>query len=418
METFDTGKSEALFTRAKAVIPGGLYGHYAGSITRPGPRFFASSGGAHFTDVDGNDYIDYMCAYGPMILGYNHPTIDAAAQAQYRLGNTVSLASPVMIELAEVLVDMVDAGDWALFGKNGGDSTSLAVRIARAATGRTKLVKVNDGYHGVAPWMIASMGDDRVMAGITPGDGADVLQVPWNDAGAFEQLIRDNPGEIACFISSPYDHPVMRDNSLPADGYWEKIESLCRENGIVLIMDDVRAGFRVDLAGSNVAFGFEPDLICFGKAIANGYPLSALMGTDALKQAATDVFYTGTQFFNAAPMAAAKANLLELQKVDAATRMTATGNAFRDGIVDVAKQQGFDLVVSGVPAMPYLRLDGVSTATHFAWIDECVKRGVYFLGYHNHFVSTAHTAEDLQHTFEIANEAFGVLRTLAEEKAS
>jgi glutamate-1-semialdehyde 2,1-aminomutase len=341
-----------------------------------------------------------------MILGYNHPVIDEAAQAQYRKGNTVSLAAPVMFELAEVLVDMVDAADWALFGKNGGDSTSLAVRIARAATGRKKIVKVKDGYHGVAPWMMASMGDTRVMAGITPEDGANMLEVAWNDADGFEELIREQGDDIACFISSPYDHPVMRDNTLPEDGYWQRMETLCRSNGIVLIMDDVRAGFRINLAGSNVAYGFTPDLICFGKALANGYPLSALVGTDALREAATKVFYTGTQFFNAAPMAAAKATLEELQKVDAATQMTGIGTALNEGLVNVARQQGYELVTSGIPAMPYYRLANVSTETHFAWIDECVKRGIYLLGYHNHFVSTAHTDADLARTFDVANDAF------------
>ena len=261
----------------------------------------------------------------------------------------------------------------------------------------------------VASLSSGGLGDIDVTAGILPEDGAQVLGVPWNDAEAFEQLISDHKGEIACFISSPYDHTVFRDNTLPAAGYWQKMEALCRDNGIVLIMDDVRAGFRIDLAGSNVAYGFTPDLICFGKAIGNGYPLSALVGADALKQAATDVFYTGTQFFNAAPMAAAKATLLELQRVDGARRMTDTGVALIDGMVKVASQQGYELVASGPPAMPYYRLANVPTETHYAWIDECVKRGVYMLPYHNHFVSVAHTEADLQRTFEIANEAFVAL---------
>lgn len=406
MQTFDTTESEAILSRAKEVIPGGLFGHYAGAITRPGPRFFSRSDNAHFWDVDGNDYIDLMCAYGPMILGYNHSAVDDAAQQQYRLGNTVSLAAPVMVELAELLVDTVTAAEWALFGKNGGDATGLAVRIARAATGRNKIVKVDDGYHGVAPWMVASMGDPKVAQGTVPEDSAHVLQVPWNDAEAFATLVSEHQGEIACFISSPYDHPVLRDNTLPAEGYWPAMEKICRDNGIVLIIDDVRSGFRIDLAGSNVAYGITPDMICFGKAIANGYPLSALVGSDALKDAAQSVFYTGTQFFNAAPMAAAIATIKELHKADAATRMTATGEDLNDGLVKVASQHGYDLIASGVPAMPYYRLGNVPMRAHFRWIDECVQRGIYMLGYHNHFVSLAHTPDDLTRVFDIANEAF------------
>jgi glutamate-1-semialdehyde 2,1-aminomutase len=406
MDVLDTTKSQAMFARAKNVIPGGIYGHYAGNNRRPAPRYFERSEGAHFWDVDGNDYIDYMCAYGPMILGYNHPVVDEAAQAQYRKGNTVSLAAPVIIELAELMVEMVEDADWALFGKNGGDSTGLAVRIARAATGRRKIVKVQDGYHGVVPWMMASTEDVKTSAGTVEEDGAHVLQVPWNDAAAFASLISEHRGDIACFISSPYDHPVLRDNELPEEGYWQQIEQLCRDNDIVLIVDEVRSGFRYNLAGTHVSYGFQPDMVCFGKALGNGYPISALVGSDALKQAATEVFYTGTQFFNAAPMAAAKATLEELARIDGPRVMTELGNTLNDGLVNVAQQQGYELVASGIPAMPYYRLNNVGMDEHFKWVDECVKRGIYLLGYHNHFLSTAHTQADIDRTLEIANEAF------------
>ena len=215
MTTYDTTSTDAVYARARALIPGGIFGHYRAAATRIGPKFFSRAEGAHFWDLDGNQYIDYMCAYGPNILGYNHPVVDAAARTQYELGNTVSVAAPVMVDLAEVLVDMVQAADWAIFGKNGGDATSLAVRVARAATGRRKIVKVRDGYHGVAPWMMASTKDDRVKAGIVAEDGAHVLQVKWNDVADFERLIRDHGDDIACFISSPYDHPVLRDLRTP-----------------------------------------------------------------------------------------------------------------------------------------------------------------------------------------------------------
>jgi len=392
-----------LYERAKAVIPGGINGHYGFSVKKNGPKYFSRSEGSRFWDVDNNEFIDYMCAYGPMILGYNHPTVDEAALKQLKAGNTVSLASPVMVELAETLVDMVTAVDWALFSKNGGDATSLAALVARAATGRQKLVKVTEGYHGVAAWMQ----DGR--AGTIPADSEHVIQIPWNDVEALQKVIEQYPGDIAGFISSPYDHPVFRDNELPADGYWQKIEALCRKNDIVLIVDDVRAGFRINLAGSNVAYGFTPDLICFGKAIANGYPLAALAGSDSLKQAAQDVYFTGTQFFNAAPMAAARATLLELQKIDAANMMTNIGNNLNDGLVDIAASHGYDLVATGVPAMPYYRLANVNGKTHQMWVDKCVQRGVYLLSYHNHFVSTAHTDADLQRTFEIVDDAFTAL---------
>lgn len=404
MKIYNIEKSQTLFARSKDVIPGGLFGHYKQATRDTAPTFFSRADGAYFWDVDGNKYIDFMCAYGPMILGYNHPVVDEAARAQCALGSTVSIAAPVIVELAELMVDMVSGMDWALFGKNGGDATSLAVMIARAATGREKIVKVRHGYHGVAAWMQGKK------PGAIPADSQHVLTVPWNDVGAFERLILEYPGKIACFISSPYDHPVYRDNELPSEGYWKQMEVLCKRHGIVLIVDDVRAGFRINLAGSHVEYGFSPDMICFGKAIANGYPLSALMGTDALKQAAEDVFYTGTQFFNAVPMAAAIATLRELRQIDAVATMNDIGERLNRGLVQVAGANGYELVASGVPAMPYYRLADVPMDTHFAWIDECVRRGVYLLGYHNHFVSTAHTDQDIAQACDVADEAFAALR--------
>ena len=400
MKTLRFDQSNALYARAQRVIPGGIFGHYGSSVRKSGPKFFSRSEGAHFWDADGNEYIDYMCAFGPMILGYNHPLVDEAVRRQQRLGHAVSLASPVMVELAERLVEQVAAADWALFGKNGTDATGLAVMIARAATGREKIVRVTGSYHGVAAWKRAGS------PGAIAADGATVLSVAWNDADGFERLIAEQGSDIACFISSPYHHPALADSELPADGYWPRVEAACRANGIVLIADDVRAGFRIDPAGSAAAFGFTPDMTCFGKAIANGHPLSALVGVDSLKQTASEVFYTGTQFYSGAPMAAAIATLEELGKCDAVRQMNDAGACLSQGLADVARTHGYELIASGVPAMPYYRLANVSRDLHFAWIDECVKRGVYLLGYHNHFLSVAHAQEDLLRTWDVADAAF------------
>ena len=397
-------KSDELFLKAKAVIPGGIFGHYKYSVGEYAPKFFSKAKDSYFWDVDGNKFIDLMCAYGPMILGYNNPVVDKAAQQQYDLGNTVSLASPVMIELAETLVDMVAVADWALFGKNGGDSTSLAIMVARAETGREKIIKINDGYHGVASWM-----QRNNSPGTIPSDTDEIIDIEWNAIDELERAISENPDQIACFISSPYHHPVLKDNVLPEDQYWQKVELLCRQNGIVLIVDDVRAGFRINLAGSNEAYGFKPDLVCLGKAMGNGYPISALVGADHLKKSAEAVYFTGPQFFNAAPMAAAKATLLELQKIDAVNKMEEFGNNLKTGLVKVAQENQFELVVSGVPTMPYFRLNNVDIKVHNSWIDECLKRGLYMVNYHNHFISATHDKEDLENILEIASDSFSAL---------
>ena len=415
MKTYSFLKSQELLARAKRVIAGsaaapegGLYGHYSFSLSSiENPIYFSKAKGAKFWDIDGNEYVDYMCAYGPMILGYGHPKVDEAARTQLQLGDTVSLLSPVMIELAETLTDMVPIADWAFFAKNGADVTNLSIMVARAATGRKKILTIEGGYHGSSPWM-----QDSGAPGTIAEDTDNVLKIPWNDADKFETLVSGHRGEIAAFISSPYHHPIFEDNSLPETGFWQKVEQICRQNDIVLIVDDVRAGFRSNLAGSNETFGFKPDLICFGKALGNGYPISALVGTEALADAVSQVFHTGTMFFGAAPMAAAVATLKELKAIDGANLVNEIGQKVTDGMAKIAENYGYHLKTSGVPSMPYFRItNDESLALHMDWIAECVKRGIYMVFYHNHFISTAITDADLDRTWDIVDDAFNALKT-------
>jgi glutamate-1-semialdehyde 2,1-aminomutase len=426
---YEQTKSQELFERAKRVVPGamlagsvvcpdGMYGHYSPNAMAPGyPIYFSRAQGARFWDLDGNEYVDYMCAYGPMILGYKNPVIEEAIRKQNEKSNTVTLAAPLMVDLAEYLVDLVPIADWAFFSKNGGDPTNQSVMVARAATGRKKIVTVAGGYHGVNAWM-----QDPGSPGTTEEDTQSILRVEWNDVEGLEKVVAENSGEIAAFMSSPWHHPVFMDNELPAPGYWESVEKICRREGIVLIVDDVRAGFRAHMGGSCEYFGFKPDLICFGKALGSGEPIAALVGTDAMRDAVRSVFYTGTQYFNSSPMAASLATLQELQRVDGPKMMIETGKKVADGMVEVAKGHGFDLKVSGMPSMPYLRLtdedcpvwtqglDVMHTGLHATWISECTRRGAFFSSFHNHFISTAHSQEDLQRTWDIVDDAFKAVK--------
>ena len=275
------------------------------------PFFSGRAEGAKFWDVDGNEFVDYMCAYGPMVLGYRHPVVDEAYQAQMRQADSNSVASPKMVELAEFMVDMIPIADWAFFAKNGADVTNYATMIARAATGRTKIIAIAGGYHGTTPWMQAPGHH-----GTIDDDHAHIRRIPWNDFAALERVVAEHPNDVAGFIASPYHHPTFADNEMPAEGYWQKVQRFLKKNGIVFIIDDVRCGFRLHMGGSNELFGFKPDLICFCKAIANGYPISALVGTEALKNAAAKVFHTGSFWYSAGPMAAALACLQELKRID------------------------------------------------------------------------------------------------------
>ncbi len=408
MDTYSFAKSQELFERAVKVIPCGIPGHFspAPSVPPTSYPFYASEGRrAHVIDVDGNDFIDYMCGYGPMVLGYDNEVVHAAAAAQRARGDTLGLASPVMIELAEKLTSMIAGADWAFFAKNGGDVTTLATMVARAATGRRLIVAIAGGYHGVAPWM-----QGRGHHGVVAGDVADVVRIPWNDPEAFERVLDEHPGEVAGFIATPYHHPTFADSELPAEGYWARLREICDRAGVVLIIDDVRCGFRLSLHGSGDYFGFTPDLACYCKAIANGYPVSALVGRDALKKDAASVFYTGSYWYQAVPMAAGLACLGELERLDAPHMMQDFGRRLTDGMKRLAEQHGHDLRVTGVPSMPYLRLtDDRSTMLHQRFCAECTRRGAYFTSHHNWFISCAHTEEDLERTLAIVDDAFTAL---------
>ena len=405
----DYSGGRALFERANRVIPNGISGHFNPAVQKPlgtYPYFVRSGKGARFRDVDGNEYIDFMCAYGPMILGYGNPAVDAAFEAQMKQADTCSLASPVMVELAEYLVELIPAADWATFAKNGADATNMAVLIARAATGRRRLIAIEGGYHGSSPWMQSTEG-----GGVGPADHENVTRIPWNDIAALRRVLDEHEGEVAAFIASPYHHPVFRDNELPAEGYWRKAHGLLKKHGVVSICDDVRAGFRIDMRGSNEYFGYRPDLICYCKAIANGYPISAVVGADALKDAAGRIFQTGSFWFSAGPMAAALACLKELARIDAPARILEIGRKFTDGLTGIAAAQGLVLKVTGMPSMPYLRLEHeAGIEFHQKLCGECARRGLFMASHHNLFVSAAHSGEDLERAFAIFDEALAAVR--------
>lgn len=403
-------KSQQIFDRAVRVIPAGVPGHLGPSegcfIPRSAfPLFSERAEGTRFWDADGNEFIDYMCGYGPNVLGYGDPDVAAAAQAQARKEDVVSVPSSIMVDFAELLVDTVASADWAFFAKNGGDATTLAVMTARAATGRRRIVFIEGYYHGVAPWT-----QKLDYPGVLDTDVQGNIEVPWNDVATMRRVFTEHRGEIAALIAQPYKHGNLFDNELPAEGYWQQVRALCDEFGVVLICDDVRAGWRLDLAGSDHYFGFEADLICFCKALANGYNVSALCGKDSLKEAVSSITYTGSYWMSAVPFAAGIATITKLASLDAPALFRERGTALTAGLVDVAASHGLTLVASGEPALFYLRLaDDPSLMLHQRWIAECVRRGVFLTSHHNHFINAALTASDIARTLEVADEAFRVV---------
>ena len=408
-------KSKEEFNRALKVIPSGIYGHLGPAEgcfvpVSAFPFFSERAKGAYFWDVDGNRFIDYMCAYGPNVLGYNDEEVDEAAARQGKLGDCVTSPSTKMIDFAEVLVDTVASADWAFFAKNGGDVTTLAILTARAFTRRKKIVFFRRYYHGVAPW--AQKID---YPGILEEEVINNIYVPWNDYEKLAQVFEDNKGEIAAVISQPYQHGNFADNELPAEGFWQKVRKLCTEKEAMLIIDDVRAGFRLDLAGSDHFFGFQADLICFCKAIANGYNVSALCGKEFLRNTVSSIFYTGSYWLSAVPFAAGIATIEKMKRLDLPKLLNDKGIKLKEGLLSSAQKHGYDLHFTGMPALFYLRIAGDSKGPddslmlHQRWIAEMVKRGVYFTNHHNHFLNSAMSDEDIKTTIEIADEAFAVL---------
>ena len=410
MNTYTKSREE--FARAVKVIPSGVYGHQGPAEgcfipVDAFPMFSQRAKGSYFWDVDGNRFIDYMCAYGPNVLGYCDEDVDAAARKQMELGDCITAPSTKMIDFAELLVDTVASADWAFFAKNGNDVTTLSVMTARAYTHKKKIVFFKGYYHGVAPWT------QKVdYAGILEEDVCNNIYVDWNNYEQLEQVFQENKGQIAGVIAQPYMHGNFQDSQFPADGFWAKVRKLCTDNDVVLIVDDVRAGFRLDLAGSDHYFGFEADLICFCKALANGYNVSALCGKDFLKNTVSSLTYTGSYWLSAVPFAAGIACVEKMRRLDLPKLLREKGEKLRQGLLEAAARQQFDLRFTGAPALFYLRIaDDPTLALHQEWVAECVRRGVYFTNHHNHFLNASLTDADIAETVAVAEEAFQVVRS-------
>ncbi len=403
MQPYVFTKSEELYTRARKVVPAGVYGHQSPRLLVEGsyPYFFSRGQGSHVWDADGNEYIDYICSYGPIVLGHRHPKVEEAALAQMREGNCFNGPTEIWVELAEHLVGITPFADWAVFAKNGSDVCTWAWEVAREHTGRSKIVRARGAYHGTHAWCTPMPG------GTTPEDRANVLEFTYNDLADLQRVVGDNDGQVAAIIVSPFRHDAGQDQELPVEGFHQGVRQLCDEKGIVFILDDVRAGFRLHMGGSGEYFGVRPDLACYCKAIANGYPLSACVGREDLRRAAKHVFFTGSFFTSAVPMAASLACLREMQACAAVEHMRHVGTMLCRGLEEQAVAHGLAVTISGPPAIPFMSFkddSGFERSRTFG--AACAKRGVYVHPTHNWFLSAAHTEADIRRTLEVTDEAF------------
>lgn len=395
-----------LLERARGVIPGGMYGH-SSTLLLPDeyPQFLRRAKGSRVWDVDGNEYIDYVNAYGPNLFGYGCEPIEAAAQEQRRLGDTMSLPSEIMIDLAEKFVSMISHAAWAIFCKNGTDATSMAIVVARAHTRRRKILVAQGAYHGAAAWCTP------FKMGVTAEDRAHLIYYDYNSAESLEAAFHQAGDDVAGVIATPYSHEAFHEQELVNVHFAKTARRLCDKTGALLIVDEVRAGFRLARDCSWSAFDVHPDLSAWGKCFANGYPISALLGAEVARAAAQQVFVTGTFWFSAVPMAAAIATLNEIQKSDYLERIERTGRMLREGLERQAAAHGYVLKQTGPVQMPLILFDNdPDFRLGYCWTTEALKRGVYLHPWHNMFITVAHTEADIARTLEVTDSAFAVLK--------
>jgi glutamate-1-semialdehyde 2,1-aminomutase len=382
-----------------------MWGHQNAARLPAGyPQYFARAKGCRTWDVDGREYIDFMCGWGPIILGHGDPDVEAAADAQRAAGDCLNGPSERLVELAELFVDLIPHADWVQFSKNGTDATTACLTIARAGTGCRKILVARGAYHGAVPWCSPSL------QGVTAEDRAHLVHFDYNDIESLERAVETARGDLAGILVSAFRHDVGKDHELPSREFALRARELADQADAALIVDDVRAGFRLDLGGSWELVGVRPDLSAWSKAIANGHPLAAVTGNDRFRVGATKIFTTGSFWTSAAAMAASIATLTKLKRTGAIAIMQNMGQRLRDGLDAQARKNGLALRQSGPVQMPVLLFENdEDRRMGNAFCLEALARGVYLHPTHTLFLSTAHDEGDIDATLAATDEAFAAV---------
>jgi len=401
-------KDSELRARAARVVPGGMWGHQnAANLPEGYPQFFRSAQGCRIRDVDGNEYIDFMCSWGPVLLGHHHPEVEAAAARQMAEGDCQNGPGEAMVELAELLVDTIPHADWVQFQKNGTDATTMAVTFARAGTGRRKVLVAKGASHGAVPWTSPSL------AGVTAEDRAHIDHFAYNDIASLEAAVDRHRTDLAAILVSAFRHDVGIDQEMPTPDFARRARELCDATGAALIIDDVRAGFRLHLGGSWELVGVRPDLAAWSKSIANGHSLAAITGNDRFRDAVKGTFSTGSFWTAAVPHAAGVATIRALKRDDGIGRMAAMGERFRAGLAALSEKHAIPIRQSGPAQMPLVLFDDDAEQKKAnAFCSAALRAGAYFHPKHNMFLCTAHTAQDIDAALGAADEGFRAVARL------
>lgn len=386
--------------RLNRLVPGGSQttskrpsGYAYGSY----PIFASHARGSHIWDVDGNEYVDFVQALGPIVLGYCDPDVDAAVREQLDRGMVYGLLAEAELAAAEAVVAAVPCAEQVRFLKSGAEATSAAARIARAATGRE--VIVNCGYRGWHDGWNVHRNDGGIP---TVLDGV-VQSFLFNDLDSLEKALRANRGKVAAVMMD------AANSQTPAPGFLEGVARLAREHGALLVFDEIVTGFRLALGGAQEYFGVTPAIACFAKAMANGMPLAAVCGRENVMRVAEKLIITTTYGGEALSLAAAAATIAKLRGPTVFRGIWRTGQRLMDGLNHAASELGVPFRCHGYAPLSVMSFEGDLAAREsdcwFHFLKETAKRGVLFRRAGCNFISTAHTDADVDRAIEAARAA-------------
>ena len=419
-----------LFARAQKLLPGGVNSPVRAFRSVGGEPFFTErADGAYLWDVEGKRYIDYVGSWGPMIVGHNHPAVREAVERAIRNGLSFGTPCRAEVTMAETIVSLIPSVDMVRMVNSGTEATMSAIRLARGATGRSKIVKFEGCYHGHGDSFLVKAGSGALTFGVPTSPGvpkasADLtLTLPYNDIDAARLLFSQEGKEIAGLIIEPVAGNM---NCIPPkEGYLQALRELCTEHGVLLIFDEVMTGFRVALGGAQAYYGITPDLTCFGKIIGGGMPVGAYGGRrDLMEQIAPSgpIYQAGTLSGNPVAMAAGLAMLQLIQAPDFYDDLTARTVRLTDGILAEANKAGvpfsvnrvggmFGLFFTGETVETYAQATTADVAAFNRFFHGMLERGVYLApsAFEAGFVSSAHDDDVIAATVKTAGEVFASL---------
>ena len=423
-----TSKNDLLFDRSRKVIPGGVNSPVRAFRAVGGtPRFIERGEGSRIWDADGHEYIDYVGSWGPLVLGHADPDVVAAVRIAAGLGLSFGAPTAGEAELAELLSGLVPGLEMVRLVSSGTEATMSALRLARGATGRSRIVKFEGCYHGHADSLLVKAGSGALTlgnpssAGVTPETATQTLVLDYNDTQGLESAFAEHGHSIACVIVEP----VAGNMNLiaPREGFLQRLRELCTTHGVLLIFDEVMTGFRVGLRGAQDLYGVRADLITLGKVIGGGMPLGAFGGRrDIMERVAPlgPVYQAGTLSGNPLAVAAGLSTLRKAQAPGFYERLSAATRSLCEGLVSAARRHGiafsaqsvggmFGLYFRATPPSTYAEVMQCDTEAFKRFFGAMLARGVYLApsAYEAGFVSAAHTEVDIADTVFAADRAFG-----------